>query len=120
MLELALVYIGLRYIVASMRTPTYFILASLLDERRHGYDIIKQASRLSDGRVRLAAGTLYGALDRLLKAGLVKVVGEEIVDGRARRYYSLTELGRRELHDEAVRLSQASQAVLSPTIGVTV
>jgi DNA-binding PadR family transcriptional regulator len=100
-----------------MRTPTYFILAALLDERRHGYEIIKQAARLSGGRVRLAAGTLYGALDRLLKAGLVEVVGEEIVAGRARRYYSLTDTGRQQLNEEAERLSQASRAVLSRVIG---
>jgi DNA-binding PadR family transcriptional regulator len=99
-----------------MRAPTYFILASLLDERRHGYDIIRQAARLSSGDVRLAAGTLYGALDRLLKAGMVDVVGEEIVDGRARRYYALTELGRRELQAEAERLRHAARAVLRPAV----
>jgi DNA-binding PadR family transcriptional regulator len=103
------------YCVA-MRAPTYFILASLLDHRRHGYDIIGQAARLSGGEVRLAAGTLYGALDRLLKAGMVDVVGEEIVDGRARRYYALTETGRRELRAEAERLRHASRAVLHPAI----
>jgi DNA-binding PadR family transcriptional regulator len=100
-----------------VRPTTYFILASLLDEQRHGYEIIKQAARLSGGGVRLAAGTLYGALDRLLKAGSVEVAGEEIVGGRARRYYSLTELGRRQLREEAERLGQASRAVLSPAIG---
>jgi len=100
-----------------VRTPTYFILASLLDGRRHGYEIIKQASRLSGGRVRLAAGTLYGALERLLGAGLIEVVGEEIVGGRARRYYALTDRGRGELRDEAERLSQASLAVLGPAVG---
>ena len=53
-----------------MSTASYFILAALLDGPRHGYGIIKQAAELSDGRVRLAAGTLYGALDRLTGRGL--------------------------------------------------
>jgi PadR family transcriptional regulator, regulatory protein PadR len=115
---LGLQYILGRYIVLdTMREPTYFILASLLEERRHGYGIIKEAERLSDGRVVLPAGTLYGALDRLLKAGLVAVDGEEIVDGRARRYYVLTEHGTQELRDEASRLHQAAFAVLKPQRG---
>ena len=48
-----------------MREPTYFVLASLLRGPLHGYAIIKRAEQLSDGRVRLATGTLYTALDRL-------------------------------------------------------
>lgn len=100
-----------------MREPTYFILASLLGERRHGYAIIKETERLSNGRVTLPAGTLYGALDRLLKTGLVAAEGEEIVDGRARRYYALTETGERELREEAERLRHAARAVLKPASG---
>ncbi|HEX8348236.1 MAG TPA: helix-turn-helix transcriptional regulator, partial [Actinoplanes sp.] len=54
-----------------MREPTYFILAALQDEPLHGYAIIKRAGELSDGRVRLATGTLYAALDRLAGEDLV-------------------------------------------------
>ena len=70
---------------SSLRESTYFLLAALLDGPLHGYAIIARAEELSDGRVKLAAGTLYGALDRLLGEGLVAVEGEEIVSGRARR-----------------------------------
>jgi PadR family transcriptional regulator, regulatory protein PadR len=48
-----------------MREPTYFVLASLLDGPLHGYAIIQRSEELSGGRVRLATGTLYTALDRL-------------------------------------------------------
>jgi PadR family transcriptional regulator len=66
----------------ALREPTYFILASLIDGPLHGYGIIKQAEQLSGGRVRLAAGTLHGALDRLMADGLVEEQGREVVDGR--------------------------------------
>ena len=76
-----------------MREPTYFTLAALLDGPLHGYAIAKRAEEVSGGRVRLTAGTLYAALERLLDMGLVAVDGEEAVSGRARRYYRLTPAG---------------------------
>jgi PadR family transcriptional regulator PadR len=96
-----------------LREPTYFVLASLLTGRLHGYGIIKQASELSGGRVRLAAGTLYGALDRLIDEGLVALDGEETVSGRLRRYYRLTGEGEVVLAAEASRLREASEVVTS-------
>jgi DNA-binding PadR family transcriptional regulator len=53
-----------------MREPAYFVLASLLDGPLHGYAIIQRTEQLSGGRVRLATGTLYTALDRLTVDGL--------------------------------------------------
>ncbi len=97
-----------------MTESTYFILASLQGERLHGYAIIKETARLSAGRVRVPVGTLYGALDRLLKMGLVAVDGEEVIDGRARRYYTLTGLGEGELLKEAERLRRAARIVRKP------
>ena len=97
----------------TMREPTYFTLAALLDGPLHGYAIAKRAETVSDGRVRLTAGTLYSALDRLLGQGLVAVDGEEVVDGRARRYYRLTPSGRRALEAEAGRLADAAAVVVS-------
>jgi DNA-binding PadR family transcriptional regulator len=94
-----------------MSTPSYFILAALLDGALHGYGIIKRATDLSNGRVRLAAGTLYGALDRLAAEGLLAAEGEETVEGRTRRYYRLTDDGRRAVQEEAVRLEQAARVV---------
>jgi DNA-binding PadR family transcriptional regulator len=97
----------------SIRRPTYFILSALLDQPRHGYAIIKQARELSSGRVNIAAGTLYAALDRLNTAGLIRVEREETVDGRARRYYALTDDGEAVLRAEAARLAAAARIVTS-------
>jgi DNA-binding PadR family transcriptional regulator len=96
---------------SSISEPSYFILAALLDGPLHGYGIIKQAAKLSDGRVRLTAGTLYGALDRLADQGLVLVDRQEVVQGRTRRYYRLTDHGVRALQEEAARMQQAARVV---------
>jgi PadR family transcriptional regulator, regulatory protein PadR len=90
-----------------MREPTYFVLASLMDGPLHGYGIIKRAAELSGGRVRLATGTLYTALDRLAADGHIEMVSEEIVNGRARRSYGLTASGAAALRAEAARMAQA-------------
>ena len=94
-----------------MREPTYFVLASLLDGPLHGYAIIKRAAGLSGGRVTMATGTLYTALDRLAAEGYVRLVSEEIVNGRARRSYGLTEAGQDALRDEAARMERAAGVV---------
>ncbi|GIG88010.1 hypothetical protein Pen02_29460 [Plantactinospora endophytica] len=94
-----------------MREPTYFILAALQDEPLHGYAIVKQAEELSGGRVRLLAGTLYAALDRLTSEEMVRVAEESVVNGRARRTYELTEQGLVALREEAERMAAAAQAV---------
>jgi PadR family transcriptional regulator, regulatory protein PadR len=94
-----------------MREPSYFILAALLDEPLHGYAIIKRVAELSAGRVRLAAGTLHAALDRLAAEGLLTVVTEEVVNGRARRYYGLTKQGDAAVHAEAERMAAAAALV---------
>ena len=97
-----------------MREPTYFVLASLLGGPLHGYAIIKRAEQLSGGRVRLATGTLYTALDRLTADGHVELVSEETVGGRIRRSYGLTESGAAALRAEAQRMAEAARIVTSP------
>ena len=94
-----------------MSEARYFVLAALLDGRRHGYGIVRQAAELSDGRVRLSAGTLYGALDALAGRGLVALDGEETVGGRLRRYYRLTDEGLEAVRAEADRLRRAARIV---------
>jgi DNA-binding PadR family transcriptional regulator len=96
---------------SSISEPSYFILAALLDGPLHGYGIIKQAAKLSDGRVLLAAGTLYGALERLAEQGLILADRQEVVEGRTRRYYRLTDHGVRTLQGEAARMQQAARVV---------
>ncbi|MFG1921669.1 PadR family transcriptional regulator [Cryptosporangium sp. NPDC048952] len=102
-----------------MREPTYFILAALQDEPLYGYAIIKQAEVLSQGRVRLATGTLYSALDRLTAEGFVRVVREEIVNGRARRYYETTPEGQAALKAEAAHLANAAKVVTDRAASMT-
>jgi DNA-binding PadR family transcriptional regulator len=105
----------------SMQEATFLILTALAAGSRHGYGIIVDVQAISDGRVRLRAGTLYTALDRLRTAELVEVDREEIVDSRLRRYYRLTPLGEEQLAIEAARLhSNASTALarLNPVGGV--
>src|ERR1700749_712451 len=98
---------------SAMREPTYFVLASLLRGPLHGYAIIKRAEQLSGGRVRLATGTLYTALDRLTADGHVRLGSEETVGGRVRRSYGLTEGGAAALRAEAVRMAEAARIVTS-------
>ncbi len=87
-----------------MREPTFLLLTALTDGPRHGYALMRDVSALSDGRVRLRAGTLYAALDRLTGDGLVAEAGHEVVEGRLRRYYELTDEGEQALLAETRRL----------------
>jgi DNA-binding PadR family transcriptional regulator len=100
---------------SAMREPTYFVLAALLEGPLHGYAIIKRAEALSGGRVRLATGTLYTALDRLTADGHVQLVSEETVAGRLRRSYGLTRDGAAALRAEALRMAEAAQIVTGPS-----
>lgn len=88
----------------TLREPTFLILTSLANGPRHGYGIIQDIAELSEGRVKLRAGTLYGSLDRLVDEGLVVPDREEIEQGRLRRYYRITGNGRSVLADEAARM----------------
>ncbi|MEU7933462.1 PadR family transcriptional regulator [Micromonospora echinofusca] len=96
----------------ALREPSYFVLAALLGGPLHGYAVIKRVTELSDERVTLAAGSLYSVIDRLLGEGLITADGEEIVNGRARRYYRLTDEGHRVLAEEADRLARAARVVM--------
>ncbi len=95
-----------------MQEATFLILTALAAGSQHGYGIITDISQISGGRVRLRAGTLYSALDRLRAAGLVTVDREEVVDGRLRRYYRLTPTGSGLLAAEAARLAANARTAL--------
>lgn len=86
------------------------VLTSLAGGRKHGYALIADADELSGGRVRLKAGTLYAALDRLVEQGFVRVAGDEVVDGRNRRYFEITQPGIDALRDEVNRLEANAAA----------
>ena len=94
-----------------LRPASYFVLASLLDGPLHGYAISARARELSDGEVRLTAGTLYGSLDRMAATGLLEIDCEETVEGRLRRYYRITDDGRAKVVREADRLAAAAGVV---------
>jgi len=96
-----------------MQEATFLILTALAGGAQHGYGIIADVEQISEQRVRLKAGTLYAALDRLRDDGLIEVDREEIVDSRLRRYYRLTAGGVSTLGDEAARLGGHVQTALS-------
>ena len=89
------------------------ILTALANGSQHGYGIISDVADISGGRVKLLAGTLYTALERLRADGLIGVDREEIVDNRLRRYYRLTPDGEKRLAAEAARLQAAAAAALT-------
>jgi PadR family transcriptional regulator, regulatory protein PadR len=86
----------------------FFVLTALVGEPRHGYGIVREVGELSNGRVNLRVGTLYGVLDRLVAEGLAERDREEVASGRLRRYYRITEAGRQRLAGEVSR--QAANA----------
>ncbi|MGW5682730.1 PadR family transcriptional regulator [Nonomuraea sp. NPDC003754] len=94
----------------NMTEPMFLALTALLDEPRHGYGIVQEVERLSEGKVQLKIGTLYGVLDRLAAEGLVELDHEEVQSGRLRRYYRLTDAGEGALQTEVARLSGTLQA----------
>lgn len=82
---------------------TYYILLSLYTPR-HGYGIMQQTEKLSGGRVKLAAGTLYGALNSLCEKGWI--VPLPVMEESRKKEYRLTEKGLAVLKDELQRLRQ--------------
>jgi len=87
----------------SMTEPTFFVLTALCGPPLHGYGIVGEVDELSQGRVRLKIGSLYGILDRLVSEGMVVPDREEAHQGRLRRYYRITDAGAGVLRAEAAR-----------------
>jgi DNA-binding PadR family transcriptional regulator len=97
----------------TMQEATFLILTALAAGSQHGYGIITDVTGISGGRVRLRAGTLYTALDRLRTDGLIEVEREEVVDSRLRRYYRLTPVGSERLAEEAARLQSNAYVAMT-------
>ena len=87
----------------ALTEATYYILLSLIAPQ-HGYGIMQQTEQMSHGRVRLAAGTLYGALNSLCDKGWI--IQLPVEDGSRRKEYKLTERGRAILQSEVARLRE--------------
>ncbi len=86
--------------------PAFLILTALAEQPLHGYGMIEDVKRISEGAVTLHAGTLYTVIDRLSRDGLVEIEREEIVQSRLRRYYRLTGAGAERLASESARLAR--------------
>lgn len=99
-----------------MREPTYYILTALTARGTlHGYAIAEEAAKQSKGNVKITAGTLYGALDRLVDQGMIEVDREETVDGRRRRCYRITKSGEAAVQNEVIRMRVAIDAANNST-----
>jgi DNA-binding PadR family transcriptional regulator len=90
-----------------LQPTTFHILLSLTDEDRHGYAIILDVARRTQGELKLSAGTLYRSIQRMLETGLVVETRSRPapeMDDERRRYYRITPLGRAAAEAEAGRL----------------
>ena len=95
-----------------VREPTFLVLAALAGGQKHGYAIIQEVETLSAGHTVLRPGSLYTTLDRLAREGYIEAAGEEVVEGRLRRYYRLSTQGTRLLAAESERRVAVSKEAL--------
>ena len=93
---------------ASVTEPVLLIMLSLAEQPRHGYAIMKDVAEMSDDRVRLSTGTLYGALRRMLEDGWITRHGADD-KSRGRQDYRLTIRGRKVLQQEVSRVKQLAR-----------
>jgi DNA-binding PadR family transcriptional regulator len=90
--------------------PVFLILASLAGKPRHGYALMKDIEEISEGRVRLSTGTLYGAIRRLLEDGWIERFAQKDTS-RDKQAYRLTAAGRGQIKAEVARMKQLTRAV---------
>lgn len=91
----------IRKVYAPM-TETAFYILLCLQEPRHGYGVVQEVEKLTDGAVHLAPGTMYGSLSKMEKDGLIRLAREE----EKRKVYESTELGREVLRAEIARIER--------------
>ena len=92
-----------------LTAPMYHVLVALAGDEQHGYAIIKTVARQTDDAVVLSTGTLYGIIKRLLSEGMIVESARRPAaarDDERRRYYRITEFGRRVAVAEAERLEK--------------
>ena len=95
--------------VKPLTEPVLLILLSLANRPLHGYALLKDIEMLSNGRVRLSTGTLYGALSRLLQDSWIDR-SVQADTSRDKQAYRITATGREHLHRELDRMKQLTQA----------
>jgi DNA-binding PadR family transcriptional regulator len=98
-------------------TPAMFhILLALADKERHGYEIMREVDERTEGKMRVGPGTLYGSIKRMLNDGLIEELDERPdpeLDDERRRYYRLSDFGRRVAIAEAERLDKLVKSARS-------
>ena len=106
-----------------LTTAFFHVLLALADVERHGYAVMEHVTETTDGQVRMGPGTLYGTIKRLLQLKLIEESDERPdpeIDDERRRYYRLTELGRRVMtaearrYDRLVKVARASGVLGRP------
>jgi DNA-binding PadR family transcriptional regulator len=109
-----------------LTSPMLHALVALADGDKHGYAILKEIVRRTDGAVRLSAGTLYALIKRATADGLIVEIDERpdpALDDERRRYYRLTALGRRvaaaeiERLESIIEMARAKNLVRRPRMG---
>jgi DNA-binding PadR family transcriptional regulator len=101
-------HVGKRSAGKPLSEPVLFILASLAEQPRHGYALLKDIEALSGKRIRLSTGTLYGAIHRLLEDEWIERWLQDDVS-RDKQAYRLTERGRGGLQAELDRLKHITR-----------
>jgi PadR family transcriptional regulator PadR len=108
----------MRYLAQLLKGNTDVLILSLIEhEPMYGYQMIKELERRSSGFFRIGEGTLYPALHRLERAGLVKGRWRKLPNGQERRYYSLTSEGERRLEEQSrawARFASAVNMIVKP------
>jgi DNA-binding PadR family transcriptional regulator len=94
--------------ITPLTEPVFLVLLSLAQAPRHGYALLKDTEALSDGRVRLSTGTLYGVIHRLLESEWIERF-ETDDTSRDKQSYRLTSLGRKFLQAELARMKQLTR-----------
>jgi DNA-binding PadR family transcriptional regulator len=99
-----------------LTSAEFHILLALSDRERHGYGIMQEVAGLTEGRMRLGAGTLYRSIKKMLVDGLIEESGkrpDSDLDDERRRYYRMTKQGRRVARLELARIQSLVQAAQS-------
>lgn len=94
-----------------LRPLDFSILVALAEEERYGYSLAKRIAEEGGGGIHLPASNLYNVLDRLIEAGLIRVTERVDPEDARRRYFGLTELGRRAAAAESRRVAGLLKSV---------
>jgi len=94
-------------------SPSFFhILLSLGEGERHGYALKREIAHRTDGRLKLGPGMLYGSIKKMLELGLIEESPDRPdahLDDERRRYYRITNYGRKVAQAEAARMRELAQ-----------